>query len=120
MVLAANNHCASQLNNYYTKSEVDTNIDTKDQANEFLSVKTDVVPLDDYYAKTQVDTSIYAKDQTDDIFASKVHTTELVNYYTKTDADNLLAANMDVKDMENYYTELQTPTVTPKLKPMTC
>lgn len=78
------------VGNYYTKSQIDSNIYTKTQVdNKFGS----------YYTKTQSDTNYYSKSQVDNKFGNYYTKTESNNnYYTKTQSDN------------NYYTKAQINT----------
>ena len=91
------------LNNYYTKTGVDTLLGAKVDTS---ALKT---TLENYYTKTGVDTLLAAKVDTADL------KTTLENYYTKTGVDTLLAAKVDTSALktalEDYYTKIGVDTL---------
>ena len=110
--------------NYYTKSEVDTSLESKANKSEIPTVPTNVSAftndagyltehqsLDDYYTKTEVDTSLESKANKSEIptvptnvsaFTNDAgYLTEhqsLDNYYTKTESDGKYATQVVVNE----------------------
>ena len=94
----------SQLNNYYTKEEIDDQIETivTEQVTPIVSgIVSEQVPpiveseLSNYYTKSETDSAFYNKGQVDTLLSGKADTSDLPdmnNYYDKTTTDTLLAS----------------------------
>ena len=114
----------AEKGNYYTKTEVDTSLESKANKSEIPTVPTNVSAftndagyltehqsLDDYYTKTEVDTSLESKANKSEIptvptnvsaFTNDAgYLTEhqsLDNYYTKTESDGKYATQVVVNE----------------------
>ena len=114
----------AEKGNYYTKSEIDTSLESKANKSEIPTVPTNVSAftndagyltehqsLNDYYTKTEVDTSLEAKANKTEIptvptnvsaFTNDAgYLTEhqsLDNYYTKTESDGKYATQVVVNE----------------------
>ena len=86
----------AEKSNYYTKSEIDTSLESKANKSEIPTVPTNVSAftndagyltehqsLDNYYTKTEVNTSLETK-------ANKSEIPSLDNYYTKSEIDGIV------------------------------
>ena len=94
----------SQLNNYYTKEEIDDQIETivTEQVTPIVSgIVSEQVPpiveseLANYYTKSETDAGFYDKSEVDTLLADKADVTDLPDmddYYDKTTTDTLLAS----------------------------
>lgn len=93
-----------QLNNYYTKEEIDDQIETivTEQVTPIVSgIVSEQVPpiveseLSNYYTKSETDSAFYNKGQVDTLLSGKADISDLpdmTNYYDKTTTDTLLAS----------------------------
>lgn len=91
----------NSLTNYYTITQIDTNIYTKIQLYDILLNYVLSSELLNYYTKTQIDTNIYSKSQLDTILLNYVLSSSLLNYYTKTEIDNNIYSKIEI-DFNNY------------------
>lgn len=114
------------LDNYYTKSEVDTLIDnidipdlnnyyTKNQVNKIV----DDIPIPQYTSELELD-NVYSKQQTDTLISTAINNlefpeTDLSNYYTKEQTYNkseindlIDNVNSGEVDLSNYYKKNET------------
>lgn len=94
----------SQLDNYYTKQEVDDQIETivEQQVTPIVSgIVAEQVPpivaseMTNYYTKSETDSAFYNKLEVDTLLSGKADTSDLPdmdNYYDKTTTDTLLAS----------------------------
>ena len=94
----------SQLNNYYTKEEIDDQIETivTEQVTPIVSsIVAEQVPpavhaeLSNYYTKSETDAAFYDKSEVDTLLSGKADTSDLPdmdNYYDKSTTDTLLAS----------------------------
>lgn len=94
----------SQLDNYYTKEEIDDQIETivTEQVTPIVSgIVSEQVPpiveseLTNYYTKSETDSAFYNKSAVDTLLSGKADTSDLPdmnNYYDKTTTDTLLAS----------------------------
>lgn len=108
-----------QLDNYYTKSEIDTQIETivTEQVTPIVAgiVEEQVPPaveaeLSNYYDKDEIDTYFYTKSETDTLLSGKANTSDLpdmTNYYNKSETDTLLAGKVSNSTLNDYYTKTQ-------------
>lgn len=106
-----------QLSNYYTKDEINDQIETivSEQVTPIVSsIVSEQVPpivqseLGNYYTKTETDTYFYNKSETDTLLDGKANTSDLPDmddYYTKTDTDTLLSGKVSNSTLNNYYTK---------------
>lgn len=106
-----------QLGNYYTKSEIDDQIEdivTEQVTPIVADIVSEQVPpiveqeLSNYYTKDNVDTYFYNKDETDALLSDKADTSDLpdmTDYYTKSDTDTLLSGKVSTSALNNYYTK---------------
>ena len=93
-----------QLNNYYTKEEIDDQIETivTELVTPIVSgIVSEQVPpiveseLSNYYTKSETDSAFYNKSAVDTLLSGKADTSDLPdmnNYYDKTTTDTLLAS----------------------------
>lgn len=108
-----------QLDNYYTKSEIDTQIETivTEQVTPIVAdIVAEQVPpaveaeLSNYYDKDEIDTYFYTKSETDTLLSGKANTSDLpdmTNYYNKSETDTLLAGKVSNSTLNDYYTKTQ-------------
>lgn len=94
----------SQLDNYYTKEEIDDQIETivTEQVTPIVSgIVSEQVPpiveseLTNYYTKSETDSAFYNKSAVDTLLSGKADTSDLpdmTNYYDKSTTDTLLAS----------------------------
>lgn len=94
----------SQLDNYYTKEEIDDQIETivTEQVTPIVSgIVAEQVPpavqaeLTNYYTKAETDSAFYDKSAVDTLLSGKADTSDLpdmTDYYDKTTTDTLLAS----------------------------
>lgn len=112
-----------QLENYYTKSEIDDQIETivSEQVTPIVAdIVAEQVPpavqaeLTNYYTKDETDTYFYNKTETDTLLSGKADISDLPDmsdYYTKTDTDTLLAGKVSTSTLNDYYTKTQVDTL---------
>lgn len=80
---------ASEINNYYTKTEIDDKFNALPEFDE-----------SNYYTKTEVDTAIGTED-------TSVKSYVATNYYNKTQIDNSLSTKANISTFNNYYTKTE-------------
>lgn len=108
-----------QLDNYYTKSEVDDQIEAivAEQVTPIVGgIVAEQVPpiveaeLGNYYTKDETDTYFYNKTETDTLLSGKADVSDLpdmTDYYSKTETDTLLAGKVSNSTLNDYYTKIQ-------------
>lgn len=124
--VSANGEIDVDLENYYTKNEVDTLIDnidipdlnnyyTKSQVNKIV----DDIPIPQYTSELELD-NVYSKQQTDTLISTAINNlefpeTDLSNYYTKEQTYNkseindlIDNVNSGEVDLSNYYKKSET------------
>ena len=106
-----------QLSNYYTKDEIDDQIETivSEQVTPIVSdIVSEQVPpivqseLGNYYTKTETDDYFYNKTETDNLLDNKANTSDLPDmddYYDKSETDTLLSSKVSNSTLNNYYTK---------------
>ena len=112
-----------QLNNYYTKSEIDAQIEdivTEQVTPIVAGIVSEQVPpiveseLSNYYTKDETDTYFYNKTETDTLLSGKADVSDLPDmsdYYTSDQTDTLLAGKVSNSTLNNYYNKTEVDTL---------
>jgi hypothetical protein len=123
----------SQLDNYYTKEEIDEQIEdivTEQVTPIVTSIVSEQVPpivqeeMTDYYTKSETDSAFYNKGQVDTLLSGKADTSDLpdmTNYYDKTTTDTLLASKANTSttytktEVDNLIAAIPSPDITTEI-----